>query len=118
MKQLLNRYIKSKDNIEGGLELDSGLVDGVVVDKLRDSQRQQEYSSGAIEITEMEVDDGFNEEGTMGKFILPTIEGIEFVNYVNEEQLDDVMRLVGQDLSEPYSSEFCYIILCSFTHSL
>ena len=37
---------------------------------------------------------------------LPTIEGIEFVNYVDEEQLDDVMRLVGQDLSEPYSSEF------------
>ena len=82
-----------------------------MVDKLRDSQRQQEYSSGAIEIAEMEVDDGFNEEeGTMSKFILPTIEGIEFVNYVNEEQLDDVMRLVGQDLSEPYSSEFCYII--------
>ena len=39
-------------------------------------------------------------------FMLPSIEGIEFVNYVNEEQLDDVMRLVGQDLSEPYSSEF------------
>mmetsp|Transcript_16342 Transcript_16342/g.35380 ORF Transcript_16342/g.35380 Transcript_16342/m.35380 type:complete len:168 (+) Transcript_16342:72-575(+) len=37
------------------------------------------------------------------EFTLPTIEGIEFVNYVNEEQLDDVMRLVGQDLSEPYS---------------
>lgn len=37
---------------------------------------------------------------------LPTIDGIEFVDYVNEEQLEDVMRLVGQDLSEPYSSEF------------
>lgn len=37
------------------------------------------------------------------EFSLPTIEGIEFVNYTNEEQLDDVMRLVGQDLSEPYS---------------
>lgn len=35
----------------------------------------------------------------------PVIEGIEFVNYVDERQLDDVMRLVGQDLSEPYSSE-------------
>ena len=67
----------------------------------------------------MEADDGFNEEeGTMGKFILPTIEGIEFVNYVNEEQLDDVMRLVGQDLSEPYSREFCYIILCILLHTL
>lgn len=37
------------------------------------------------------------------EFTLPTIDGIEFVNYINEEQLDDVMRLVGQDLSEPYS---------------
>lgn len=37
------------------------------------------------------------------EFIMPTIEGIDFVNYINEEQLDDVMRLVGQDLSEPYS---------------
>ena len=36
----------------------------------------------------------------------PFVEGIEFVNYVDEGQLDDVMRLVGQDLSEPYSSEF------------
>ncbi len=36
---------------------------------------------------------------------LPEIDGIEFVNYHNEEQLEDVMRLVGQDLSEPYSSE-------------
>ena len=37
---------------------------------------------------------------------LPNIDGIEFVNYVNEEQLEDVMRLVGQDLSEPYSGKF------------
>lgn len=43
--------------------------------------------------------------------IFPEIEGIEFVNYVNEEQLDDVMRLVGQDLSEPYSSE----LLCRWS---
>ena len=41
-----------------------------------------------------------------GDFILPSIDGIEFVNYTNEEQLDDVMRLVSQDLSEPYSSKF------------
>jgi len=34
---------------------------------------------------------------------MPTIKGIDFVNYINEEQLEDVMRLVGQDLSEPYS---------------
>lgn len=31
------------------------------------------------------------------------IGGIEFVDYVDERQLDDVMRLVGKDLSEPYS---------------
>lgn len=34
---------------------------------------------------------------------LPTIDGIDFVDYQDESQLDDVMRLVGQDLSEPYS---------------
>jgi hypothetical protein len=32
------------------------------------------------------------------------IEGIRFVDYVNESQLDHVMSLVGRDLSEPYSS--------------
>ena len=29
---------------------------------------------------------------------IPEIEGIDFVDYVNEEQLDDVMHLVGKDL--------------------
>lgn len=33
------------------------------------------------------------------------IEGIEFVNYEDESQLEAVMTLVGQDLSEPYSSK-------------
>jgi hypothetical protein len=36
---------------------------------------------------------------------LPSIDGIEFVDYIDERQLEDVMRLVGQDLSEPYSGE-------------
>ena len=31
------------------------------------------------------------------------IPGIEFVNYYNESQLESVMKLVGKDLSEPYS---------------
>jgi peptide alpha-N-acetyltransferase len=31
------------------------------------------------------------------------IPGIKFVNYRDESQLDSVMRLVGRDLSEPYS---------------
>lgn len=31
------------------------------------------------------------------------IEGIRFVDYANESQLDYVMSLVGRDLSEPYS---------------
>ena len=43
-----------------------------------------------------------------GDFKLPSIDGIEFVNYTNEEQLDDVMRLVSQDLSEPYSSKYFF----------
>lgn len=33
------------------------------------------------------------------------IEGIEFVDYQDESQLESVMELVGRDLSEPYSSE-------------
>ncbi|KAL7527576.1 hypothetical protein ACHAXR_002022 [Thalassiosira sp. AJA248-18] len=51
-------------------------------------------------LTSINENDGVNAKSD---FALPTIEGIEFVNYVNEEQLEDVMRLVGQDLSEPYS---------------
>jgi hypothetical protein len=39
------------------------------------------------------------------------IEGIEFVNYEDESQLESVMELVGRDLSEPYSSEYTYYIL-------
>jgi len=35
---------------------------------------------------------------------LPSVEGIDLINYVDESQLEDVMRLVGQDLSEPYST--------------
>jgi len=37
---------------------------------------------------------------------LPSVEGINLIDYIDESQLSDVMRLVGQDLSEPYSSEF------------
>jgi hypothetical protein len=33
------------------------------------------------------------------------IPGIRFVDYVDESQLDQVMSLVGRDLSEPYSSK-------------
>lgn len=33
------------------------------------------------------------------------IDGIAFVDYRDESQLHDVMRLVGTDLSEPYSSK-------------
>lgn len=43
---------------------------------------------------------------TMEKSNLPSVEGIDLIDYVDESQLDDVMRLVGQDLSEPYSSEY------------
>lgn len=44
---------------------------------------------------------------------LPAIEGIQFVDYVDEEQLDDVMRLVGQDLSEPYSGELAVYVMAA-----
>ncbi|KAL7528875.1 hypothetical protein ACHAWF_002744 [Thalassiosira exigua] len=36
-------------------------------------------------------------------FPLPAIDGVAFVDYEDESRLDDVMRLVGRDLSEPYS---------------
>ena len=35
------------------------------------------------------------------------IPGIKFVNYHDESQLESVMKLVGKDLSEPYSGMFC-----------
>jgi hypothetical protein len=40
---------------------------------------------------------------------MDAIPGIKFVNYRDESQLEYVMRLVGRDLSEPYSSEFIVI---------
>jgi hypothetical protein len=40
----------------------------------------------------------------MGKMVA-SIPGIVFIDYVNESQLDAVMSLVGNDLSEPYSSK-------------
>jgi hypothetical protein len=45
----------------------------------------------------------------MDKSVLPSVEGIDLTDYVDESQLDDVMRLVGQDLSEPYSSELLLV---------
>lgn len=38
------------------------------------------------------------------------IEGIRFVDYTDESQLERVMSLVGRDLSEPYSSERCILL--------
>ncbi|KAL3775778.1 hypothetical protein ACHAWO_003627 [Cyclotella atomus] len=43
----------------------------------------------------------------MNRSNLPTVKGIKLIDYVDESQLEDVMRLVGQDLSEPYSSLSC-----------
>ena len=42
------------------------------------------------------------------------IEGIRFVDYKDESQLERVMSLVGRDLSEPYSSEHCISVRCGF----
>lgn len=36
------------------------------------------------------------------------IGGINFVNYKDESQIESVMRLVGRDLSEPYSGMYEY----------
>mmetsp|Transcript_7783 Transcript_7783/g.14168 ORF Transcript_7783/g.14168 Transcript_7783/m.14168 type:complete len:186 (+) Transcript_7783:44-601(+) len=40
---------------------------------------------------------------TDGKVSVDEIEGIEFIDYHDESQIDAVMSLVGRDLSEPYS---------------
>lgn len=46
---------------------------------------------------------------------------IEFRDYMNESQLDHVMQLVTQDLSEPYSSKFISTLIIririSVTHT-
>jgi hypothetical protein len=42
------------------------------------------------------------------------IPGIRFVDYVDESQLDQVMSLVGRDLSEPYSSKYLLNFLLLF----
>ena len=37
------------------------------------------------------------------------MDGINLLIYVDESQLDNVMRLAGQDLSEPYLSDACFL---------
>lgn len=44
------------------------------------------------------------------------IEGIRFVDYKDESQLERVMSLVGRDLSEPYSSEYLILVRCGFVY--
>ena len=41
-----------------------------------------------------------------GDVQLMRMDGITFVDYTDESQLDHVMSLVGRDLSEPYSSTY------------
>jgi hypothetical protein len=55
------------------------------------------------------------------KVSVDEIEGIEFIDYRDESQIDAVMSLVGRDLSEPYSSTFLLVVfqnMCNirFTH--
>lgn len=45
------------------------------------------------------------------------IEGIEFVDYADESQLEHVMDLVSRDLSEPYSSKYLYSCIVLYTYS-
>lgn len=51
---------------------------------------------------------------TSGNDVVPTledeIEGIDFVDYQDENQLESVMSLVGRDLSEPYSSKTLFVL--------
>ena len=49
-----------------------------------------------------------------GNDVAPTledeIEGMDFVDYQDENQLESVMSLVGHDLSEPYSSKTIFVL--------
>ena len=50
-------------------------------------------------------DDDQNANDDINVQLIP-IDGIKFVDYTDESQLDHVMSLVGRDLSEPYSSTY------------
>ena len=56
-----------------------------------------------LEALNLEEEEGIN-----------AIDGIKFVNYEDESRLDSVMRLVGRDLSEPYSGKLYFLHLSAF----
>jgi len=62
----------------------------------RQQQQQQQLEKNSSAMDDNDDDNDNDEEGE-------NIPGIQFVNYHDESQLDYVMRLVGTDLSEPYS---------------
>ena len=75
------------------------------------SQNENEHSnldSGTTEARTIQPSVGFSaQEGSTSEpidddMIIP---GIKFINYRDESQIDSVMKLVGRDLSEPYSGE-------------
>ena len=72
-----------------------------------DDDSQDQESSVSIErnAAAATLSASFSSSSSSSMMILPSIDGIEFVDYIDERQLEDVMRLVGQDLSEPYSGE-------------
>jgi hypothetical protein len=74
-----------------------------------DTSKQQQQQLSKLSLSDTSV-------ATTSRSIIPLleeeddgclqVEGIKFMNYTDESQLGDIMRLVGRDLSEPYSSEF------------
>jgi len=65
----------------------------------RQQQQQQQLEKNSSAMDDNDDDNDNDEEGK-------NIPGIQFVNYHDESQLDYVMRLVGTDLSEPYSGTY------------
>ena len=58
----------------------------------------------------MATKNGGDKEEDVWKHSSEVIEGIDFVDYHDERQLESVMNLVGRDLSEPYSSKACIFL--------
>jgi hypothetical protein len=66
--------------------------------KMPASQDPDNNCKDGLEKLSLELDNRYAD-------LVRPIEGIEFVQYKDERQIDDIMKLVGRDLSEPYSSK-------------
>ena len=79
-------------------------LDAVQTDKIALRPLDNNSDNGANQ-NKNDDDDDQNANDDINVQLIP-IDGIKFVDYTDESQLDHVMSLVGRDLSEPYSSTY------------